>query len=196
MEEVRGAVFSLDPDSSPVSHLVFVDDLVVFTRGNRGSIRNLFAVFGDFATASSQKANLQKIISRFAQQQQVRWITQFTRVSRATPPMRMADEIVHCRGKYYSDQTWEHRRHWRSWSGVALSVEQNGLGFRDFSLTASANALVRRWLVKVDAFMRARTRVIIHDGSCSLLYDNWGAQGSLVDFFDLGDVEDLRYLSV
>lgn len=49
------------PRGSPlITHLAFADDLILFTRGSRQSLRHLFAFLGDYEAASGQKINKDK----------------------------------------------------------------------------------------------------------------------------------------
>lgn len=37
----------------------------------------------------------------------------------------------------------------------------------------------------VDHFMKDNTRILVRDGSCSFLWDNWSGQGCIADFYDI-----------
>lgn len=42
--------------------------------------------------------------------------------------------------------------------------------------------------------MRSRTRIIVRNGECSFLYDNWTGIGTIIDIFQLQGLQDLRSL--
>jgi hypothetical protein len=65
-----------------VSHLTFADDLVIFTKGHRGSIRRFFLFLEDYENATGQKINREKsffITSKLAKSRVFAALTGMTR---------------------------------------------------------------------------------------------------------------------
>lgn len=48
-----------------------------------------------------------------------------------------------------------------------------------------SKSCARRRLLAVDQIMKENTRILVRDGSCSFLMDNWSGQGSIADLFDV-----------
>lgn len=84
------APFALPRGSPIVSHLCFADDLIVFTKGNRATLRHLLDFFRLYETATGQAINFSKssfVISNRCRLSQVRVLEHFTGISCTTLPM-------------------------------------------------------------------------------------------------------------
>lgn len=83
--------YSLPRHAPTLCHLAFADDLIIFLRGYRRTIRTLFEFLSIFELASGQKANMQKstfIISKFASIGLKRWIKEYTGIPPGSLPMK------------------------------------------------------------------------------------------------------------
>lgn len=73
------AAYAVPRNSLHVSHLAFADDLVIFTRGLRSSLRVLMDFLGDYEQATGQKVNKNKSLfiasSRCSSSQVRAWST-------------------------------------------------------------------------------------------------------------------------
>lgn len=101
------------------------------------------------------------------------------------------------------------RRVWRSWRRVSFPYSENGLGVRSLYDVLAAFSCKLWWkfrtldglwakyvssiqlqkscmasrVASVDDLMNSHCRMLVRDGSCSFLKDNWSGQGKLVDLF-------------
>lgn len=80
------------PRGSPlITHLAFADDLILFTRGSRQSLRHLFAFLGDYEAASGQKINKEKstfLTSKRSSLTQNRVISSLTGLHHSSFPLK------------------------------------------------------------------------------------------------------------
>lgn len=91
------AVYSLPQGSFPISHLCFADDLIIFTKGFRSSIRNLFAFLGDYERSTGQRINRAKstfVISKHAGVQHVRIVARLSGVSQGKLPQQYLGHLI------------------------------------------------------------------------------------------------------
>lgn len=90
--------YSLPRHAPSLSHLCFADDLVVFTRGSRRSVKSLFLFLQVYELASGQRVNWSKssfLISRHATHRKVRWIEDYTGVPRTQWPFRYLGNVLY-----------------------------------------------------------------------------------------------------
>lgn len=91
VQDGRVAAFSLPRGSKVISHLCFADDIVIFTKGLKNSVRELFRFLGEYERASGQKINRQKssmVLSCRCPSSRARMLTHLTGVPKGGLPFR------------------------------------------------------------------------------------------------------------
>lgn len=135
LEEGRMAAFSLPRNAPLLSHLCFADDLVIFTRGLRPSIRGMLDFFRAYELASGQKANMAKssfFISKHATSRQIRWLKGITGISPGKLPFQYLGNWLYQgrrRGAYFQHLVDKFTARLTGWKGRLLSSGGRLLSF-------------------------------------------------------------------
>jgi hypothetical protein len=83
--------FALPRGAMPVTHLCFADDLVIFTKGNRRSLRSLFDFLNRYEAASGQRINKSKsscYVSRRCPSDRIRVLAHLTGIPFSSLPFK------------------------------------------------------------------------------------------------------------
>ncbi|XP_035540358.1 uncharacterized protein LOC118344262 [Juglans regia] len=189
-----------------VSHLLYADDILIFTNGGKRSITNLLHTLDTYERWSGQKINRDKsalFLSKLISNLRKRSLLSLTGFKEAN--------------FFWGENDGKRKYHWRSWRRICVPTKDGGLGMKDlkevqkslhmkfaFRILSSNNLWSdffrakyirhshfstykvkptdsRFWrsLVKVLPEVMDNVKVLVRGGNASFWFDRWLASGPL-----------------